>query len=234
VVVILILAFTLPSYPGSGPGSLEESILVAIGTYSTFMVWFFVHANRLYNELRHWNEDYIAQAYIINFDTTIPEGNTAAEKILNISKRIFPELTASYYKFSPYLGGHLRSYFKRKLGRSDEQQISKALNYMVNSYHLDLALKTIDGYFVVKYFGDKTVTVEDLKKLVQIVQGRFKDKYRRTFVLRTVCAAKNYDNSFLEVESLERQMTDLDANFSVDLLIEEKRGYSVLWVGRIK
>jgi hypothetical protein len=75
-------------------------------------------------------------------------------------------------------------------------------------YSLDLALKTKEGYFIVKDFKDKIVTLEDLKQLILVISNKFKDKYQRTFVFRVLCVAKEYDQPLLQQESLERQMTE--------------------------
>ena len=46
--------------------------------------------------------------------------------------------------------------------------------------------------------------------------------------------AKDYDPSFLNRESLETLMKrDLKANFKIDLIVEEKAGYSVLRVSEL-
>jgi hypothetical protein len=95
---------------------------------------------------------------------------------------------------------------------------------------LDLALRTEVGYFIVKDFKGNIVTVADLKQLSRIVGGKFKNRYRKTYVFRVICVSKQYDPSFLKAKSLEEQMIELDSNFPIDLLIEEKVGYSVLWV----
>jgi hypothetical protein len=87
------------------------------------------------------------------------------------------------------------------------------------------------GYFIVKDFKEKVVTREDLKQLSEIIRSRFKDKYQRTNVLRAICVAKKYDPILMERESLERKIgEELKANFKLDLIVEEKVGYSVLWI----
>jgi hypothetical protein len=103
------------------------------------------------------------------------------------------------------------------------------LNYTIGSYSVDLALKTEKGYFIVKDFKDKIVTLEDLEQLIQIIRGKFRDKYRRTYVFRVICVANEYDQSFKE--SMKQQMSkELNSNIKLDLLVQEKVGYSVLWV----
>ena len=197
--------------------------------FTPVIIWYFSRARGYSHKLKGWIEDYTEQAYILVFDTTIPKGSTTGEKILNLARNIFPELRPDYLGFSPYYTDRIKSYFRRKFGKQQDQIISESLNYKVNSYSFDLALRTDKGYFIVKDFKDKIVTFDDLKQLVQLIRGKFKDKYQRTHVFRVICVTKEYDQSFKE--SLEQQMTrELSSNIKLDLLIEEKVGYSVLWV----
>ena len=188
-------------------------------------------AKQTYRKLKSWNEDYFEQSYFLIFDTMIPTGNTSGEKVLSLAKLIFPELRSDYVELSPDFSDHIMHYFKKKFGKGEEQHISKSLNYIVGSYSFDLALNTMKGYFIVKDFKDKVVTVDDLRQLVHVIHGKFKDKYRREDVLRVICTANEYDQPFLQRKSLEETMTkEIKTNFKIDLLIEEKVGYSVMWV----
>lgn len=99
------------------------------------------------------------------------------------------------------------------------------MNYTIDSYVLDVAYKTDEGYFIVKDFKDQIVAPEDLRQLTRIVKEKF------TRIFRVICVAKAYDESFLNKVTLEKQMTkELKANFKIDLILEEKVGYSVLWI----
>ena len=101
--------------------------------------------------------------------------------------------------------------------------------YTSDSYLLYVT-RTPEGYFVISDFSDKVVTTEDLKSLVQEVSHRFKDKYQKTFVFRLIIVAKEYDQSFLQEGVLAQRMNELGNRFPMDLVVEEKVGYSVLWI----
>jgi hypothetical protein len=114
--------------------------------------------------------------------------------------------------------------------------ISESMNYKVSSdYSVELALRTSDGYFIVKEFKDKVVSLEDLKHLVKLLSRKFRDIDAippSVDIFRVIVVAKAYDESFLNRETLEKRMTtELKANFKIDLILEEQTGYSVLWVG---
>jgi hypothetical protein len=205
---------------------LIASILISF----YIVAWFFVKAPHAYKKLEEWDEDYLHNAYILIFDTTVPKGDSTGEKILNLSKLVFPELRSDLYvgaldqpTFPAFISTLVRKFSKSK-ATSEEPNF----NYIVDgSYSVDLALNTKVGYFIVKDFKDTIVTLKDLKLFVELIQRKFKNK-----IFRTMCVARKYDRPFLQTDSLEHMMTkELKASFSLDLLVEEKVGYSVLWIG---
>jgi hypothetical protein len=204
--------------------------LVASVAISSYIVgWFLLKAPHLYKKLEEWDEDYLHSAYILIFDTTIPKGSSTGEKVLNLAKLVFPELRSDLYiglMDQPTAPAFISTLF-RKLSKKKLKSEEPNFNYIIgDSYSVDLALKTEHGYFIVKDFKDKLVTIDDLKQLVEIVRNKFGSN-----VFRIVCVARKYHPIFLSGESLERQMTkELTSSFSIDLLLEEKIGYSVLWV----
>ena len=109
------------------------------------------------------------------------------------------------------------------------------MNYKVSpEYSVDLALNTPDGYFIVKDFKDKVVSLEDLRHLAKILGHKFRNidplATPRLDIFRVICVAKAYDEALLN-ETLEKQMTEqLKIKFKIDLILEEKVGYSVIWV----
>lgn len=68
------------------------SIIISTAISAYVLGWFAVKAPHAYRKLQEWDEDYLESVYIIIFDTTIPKGNTAGEKVFNLSKLVFPEL----------------------------------------------------------------------------------------------------------------------------------------------
>jgi hypothetical protein len=127
------------------------------------LIWYYQRARKGYRQLNEWNKDYLQQAYILTFDTTLPAGNTTGEKVFSLAKLIFPELRSDYVEFSPYFSDHIKHYFKKKLGKSKEQNLSTSLNYKIDTYLFDLAFKTVKGYFIVKDFSNKVVTIRTCK-----------------------------------------------------------------------
>lgn len=196
---------------------------------SLVIIWYFIRARKFYRNLKEWNESYFQQSYMLIFDTTLPKGDSTAEKILIMSTLIFPELRSDYLNYSPYVTDNIKYFFRRKLGKS--HLISKRLNFSIGSYLLDVVIKTDKGYFIIKDFRDTIVTLQDLDYLTKTLSERFKNKFRRTHVYRIICVAKTYDPSLLNREKLELLMrNELKSRFPIDLIVEEEIGYSVLWI----
>ena len=205
------------------------SIIISTAISAYVLGWFAVKAPHAYRKLQEWDEDYLESAYIIIFDTTIPKGNTAGEKVFNLSKLVFPELRSDLY-ISPLDKPTFPAFMKALLSKrniirnSINEDTSETLNRRFDSYVIDVAHKTDVGYFTVKDFKDKTVKPEDLRQLTRILKENF------THIFRVICVAKAYDESFLNRETLDKQMSELKANFKIDLIVEEKVGFSVLWI----
>jgi hypothetical protein len=205
-----------------------------------FLAYYLFVGPRTFRHLKEWIDDYLEQTYTIVFNTTVPQGNTTGEKILNLARQIFPELTPEFIRLSAGPEERVKLFFKRKFGKSQEMIISQGMNYKLNSYVLDVAFRIpLDGYFIVKDFKDRIVTLEDMNYLIKIISLKFSFSVstisirRPKDIFRVICVAKTYDAPFLNRDSLEKLMTaELKANFKIDLILEEEVGYSVLWVGR--
>jgi hypothetical protein len=190
-------------------------------------VYYYTRYRKYFVELNHWKEDYLEQSYFLLFETSVPKGGDTAEKVINLSRLVFPELRPDYIHYSPYYTDHINNYFRKLLRR--EYRLER--NYVTDSYSFDLVLKTLRGYYVVKDFSNEIVTVEHVRKMTRIVSRGFKDKFQRTFVFRAVCIAKEYESAFMNRQSLEMLMNEqVRTNIKIDLLIDEGKGFSVLWV----
>jgi hypothetical protein len=162
----------------------------------------------------------------------MPSGNTTAEKIFNLCRLVFPELREDYSRYTINWLDQIRAYFRKLRGRK-LIDYAKGANFPVTpSYTLDVALKTSEGYFIIKDFKEKTITIEELKQLKDVINGRkFRGGYYRLNVFRVICVGKNYDSSFLAEESLAEILKEMNFNFKIDFLLEEKVGFSILSIG---
>lgn len=173
-------------------------------------------------------------SYHLIFDTSIPKGNTTGEQVLSLSKFVFPELRDDFVVSiwdEPNAYAFILALIRKILRKPKpygEDAIRKDL--AVGSEILDIVLKTKVGYFIVKDFGNRIVTIEDINQLIATCQ-KLKGKTPTRNIFRVICVAKNYDEKFLERESLEGLMNQLlQSHIKIDLLQMEMKGYSVLWI----
>lgn len=200
---------------------------------SVYILFKFLRAGpNAYKRLKEWNEDYLEQTYILVFDTTIPKGDNTGEKILNLARAIFPELIFNYKLQSKW--DRIKYFLRRKISKYETESISGIANYKINSDYVDLVLRTPEGYFIVKDFNETIITAELLAQLIKNLNRKFRIIQSippRTNIFRVICVSKQYDQGFLNTNSLESVMRmELKRNFKLDLILEEKVGYSVLWV----
>jgi hypothetical protein len=217
-------------------GTLVKEPVIALVSVviiiSPFLVFVLIKSRRFYTELRTWNEQYIDTSYTVIFSTTIPKGNTNGEKVIYLASFIFPQLRADYIDYY-YVFNFAKRFWNRRFKRSWKEIINSSLNVKVEKgYNIDIALETLEGFFIVKDFGDGIVTIQDLKQLIMIISGRFRKNYQKINIFRLIVVAKEYDQLFLNRDSLEKIIdTELKAKFKIDLIVQEEIGYSVLWVG---
>lgn len=186
-------------------------------------IYYYTRHRKYFVELNKWKEDYLKQSYLLIFDTSVPRGIDTAEKVLNISRLIFPELRSDYIRYSPYYSDHISTYFRNLLKKN--YKVEK--NRKVNSYSLDLVVRTLRGYYIVKDFGSEMVTVNHIQNMINLISGAFRDRYQRTFVFRAVCIANQYESIFMGDELKQIMSKHMKTKIKIDLLIDDGKGYSV-------
>jgi hypothetical protein len=203
------------------------TILVSLILCVYVIAWSVVKAPLAYKRLREWEEDYIDTAYVLIFNTTIPKGSSTGEKVLNLSKMVFPQLRPDLFSSlldKPTTSSFVKALLRRISKKQDESidwSSSKIYNYKIGEVNLDVALKTDFGYFLIKDFDEKVVTMEDIEELVNQVRPNFK-------IFRLLCVSKTYDHT-LKGESLENNMRRF-SDLEIDLVVNENVGYSLLWI----
>lgn len=209
-------------------------IMILISSY--IVGWFIIKARHEYSRISKWNEDYLHSSYILIFDTSVPKGNTTYERVLSLARLIFPELrddfAASLWD-EPNAYAFVSTLVKRIFRRNNKDKLDASVipekDFPAANYKLDLQ-KTKAGYFIVKDFEDKVATFEDVQQLLTTC-NRLRGKTPDKNIFRIICVANNYDEGFLDRESLEKLMTEkIQSDLKIDLLIKEQNGYSVLWI----
>jgi hypothetical protein len=177
---------------------------LVIGLLSFLFVWITYRGNAYRKELKSIENQLIRQSYLVNFETSIPEGNTKEDRILNHSALVFPELQNVLKQVKP-----------------ESKKLPYKLNQTIGKDTVDLSVSTKKGDFVVKFFD--TVSYQTLEQ--------FSDNLSKSgkALFRVLCVAKNYDEN-LQSQQLSSLMQKLNLDFDMDLIFEEEQGYSMLWI----
>jgi len=174
---------------------------IAIGLLGFLVFWVTYRGHKHTTELESIERQFIRQSYLVNFETSIPEGDTKVDKILNQASLVFPAL----------------KYIQQKKSANKIK-----LNVQVNGYAIDAIVPTKKGDFIVKFF-DNVITYDEIKSLCE------KLSKSRVRIYRVLCIAKDFQQE-LQTSKLVNLMDDLPTYFKVDLIFEEEQGYSMLWI----
>ncbi len=174
---------------------------IAIGLLGFLVFWVTYRGHKHTTELESIERQFIRQSYLVNFETSIPEGDTKVGKILNQASLVFPAL----------------KYIQQKKSANKIK-----LNVQVNGYAIDAIVPTKKGDFIVKFF-DNVVTYDEIKSLCE------KLSKSRVRIYRVLCIAKDFQQE-LQTPKLVDLMDELTTYFKVDLIFEEEQGYSMLWI----
>jgi len=212
ITVLAFLPFTEEIFPAEGIVALYITQVwlmygngVVIGLLSFLFIWVTYRGKAHTEEFESIERQFIRQSYLVNFETSIPEGENRIEKILNEAIHVFPTLKE----------------IQRK-AKTKQTKIPYKIDQKFNGETIDGIVSTKKGDFVVKFY-DKTVSESDLKNLVRIL-SKSRDK-----IFRVLCVAKEYDEE-LQSNKLVGIMDNMTKYFKLDLIFEEEHGYSMLWI----
>jgi hypothetical protein len=174
---------------------------VVIGLLSFLFLWITLRGQAYKQDLKSIENQLIRQSYLVNFETSIPEGADRNEKILNHSSLVFPEL--------------------RALRTKPDKKLPAKLNQKIRNDTVDILVSTKKGDFVVKFFDNVSFSTLD-----QFTENLSKSG---KLLFRVLCVAKNYDEE-LQSSQLSSMMQKLNLDFDMDLIFEDEQGYSMLWI----
>ena len=215
------ICYTFEPYAGTIPedvvslmyqweDSANTTIIVFIVILGVPLIYTYVKLRRTRNEMQDVADEYIRDSYFLNMELASPTGRNKAEKIFNLLKSVFPEV--------------------RLLSEHEPDMKFEGTN--VSGYEFALNLDTKGGKIGVMFFSK--LTYEELKKFAKKVNGTF-DKEND----RIICIAKEFGDEFIDLKAeneedysdeLEERMNQLPLEGHVDLIKEEKSGYSIMWI----
>ena len=178
---------------------------IVIGLLTFLFLWVTKRGNDHKKEFESIEGQFIRQTYLVNFETSIPEGQNKVEKILNQAIHVFPTLKDVQRK-----------------SKEKQTKIPYKIDQHVDGLALDAVVATNKGEFIVKFY-EKTVSFSDIQKLVNtLIKSRDK-------IFRVLCMAKDYDEE-VQSNKLVDIMDKMPKYFKLDLIFEEENGYSMLWI----
>jgi hypothetical protein len=177
---------------------------VVIGLLSFLFLWITFRGQAYKKDLKEIENQLIRQSYLVNFETSIPEGETRVDKILSHSALVFPEL----------------QYLLRK-AKPENKKLPYKLNQPIKNDTVDVLVSTKRGDFIVKFFDN--VSYKTLEEFANNLSKSGK------MIFRVLCVAKNFDEE-MQSSQLSSMMQKLNVDFDMDLIFEEEQGYSMLWI----
>jgi len=212
ITVLAFLPYSEEIFPAEGIVSLYITQVwlmygngVVIALLSFLFIWVTYRGKAHTQEFESIEQQFIRQSYLVNFETSVPEGTTKVEKILNEAIHVFPALKEVQRK-----------------AKLKQTKIPYKLAQKFNGETIDGIVSTKKGDFIVKFY-EKTVSESDLINLVKIL-SKSRDK-----IFRVLCVAPDYEED-LQSNKLVGIMDNIPKYFKLDLIFEEEHGYSMLWI----
>ena len=212
ITLTAFIPYTEEIFPADGVVSLYITQVwlmvgngVVIGLLSFLFLWVSFRGHAHTKDFESIEGQFIRQSYLVNFETSVPEGESRVEKILNQAIHVFPALKEVQRK-----------------AKKKQSKIPYKINQKLNGELLDGVVSTKKGDFVVKFY-DKSVSSSDLENLVKTL-SKSRDR-----IFRVLCVAKDYEED-LQSNKLVNFMDNLPKYFKLDLIFEEDTGYSMLWI----
>ena len=179
------------------------AILIGVGA------WMIIRNSRFFRELSYMQQQKIRQSYFLAIETTVPEGETSVERVYDILGNVLPEIKLA-----------------KKNARKKGEKFQYDLEFKSNGEVFDLKVNTSEGIVLVEFF-DKILSWDDLKGFVERIDKAFKDVNE---ILRVVCVSKDFDDIFLS-EELSDKIKKFSNTYKIDLLKEDKTGFTTLFIG---
>lgn len=180
--------------------------VISMGIVVCAMTWLALRGRKIWKELSELQKQKIRQSYFLTFETTVPKGDTPTERIFYMISKVFPEIKEAIKK-------------AEKKPKKFQYEVDKKIKGTV----YDLIQNTDEGMLLVKFMEKQTYD-----ELINIVKkaNKIAEKVK---VFRLLCIGKDFENVFQDYGFVKR-MDDLRRKFKLDLILEDKKGYSMVWI----
>lgn len=183
------------------------AMIPPLGTLYFMLFWYLKSGRKTYKELKELRNQFIRQSYLINFETSLPHGETETERFLSIATTVFPEVKE----------------VKKRLEKKGKE-IWYREKHEINGIRFDLVVATVAGNLILEF--KEHLKFEDVQNFVKRID---KSASKEGGVFRAIIVTKKYDDSF-KTDELITKMGSLKRNFPLDLISQEDNGYSLIWI----
>jgi heme oxygenase len=210
--LLILYAIISPDLPVQGGSPAESEFLekvVLISTallMATFGTLLIIESSKFFKKLSRMQQQKIRQRYFLTLETAIPEGETTVERVYDILENVLPEIKLA-----------------KKNARKKGEKFQYDLKFKNGGEVFDLKVDTSEGIILVEFF-DKTLSWDDLEDfMVRTSKVGFR-------IFRIVCVSKDLDDIFSS-EELSDKIKKLDMSYKIDLLKEDKTGFTTYFIG---
>ena len=165
------------------------------------LVYTYLRLRKINNQLQDITDEYIRDSYFLNVELNNPEGENRMARMFNLVNDIFPEVAG----------------IRKKIDLKQKD---------IEGYKFDFLIETDVGKIGVIFF-EEIVTFDNLKEFDKKIGKSLSFPTRDD---RVLCFAEQFSKDF-DVENLEEKMDELVGGIGhIDLIKENKPGYSVIWI----
>ena len=160
---------------------------------------------------------FIHRTYVTTFELIPHQGKTKIDRLFNHLSLVFPEVER----------------IKKKLDKKSKK-FSDYSKPKLRYTNFDQVFRTDTGDFIFKIFKT-TVKWEHIEKIIKELnrEQRMQKVFDTQVIIRVICLADKYDPFFESNDLLTSKMKETKRNYyKIDLILEEKFGYSTIWIDR--
>ena len=191
--------------------------ILVIPFFGWIVYWLVGKGRKSHRELLEIHSDFINRSYVTTFELVPYQGETKIDRLFNHLSLVFPEVER----------------IKKKLDKKSKK-LSDLSKPKLRYTNFDQVFRTDTGDFIFKIFKT-TVKWEHIEKIIKELnrEQRMQKVFDTQVIIRVICLADKYDPFFESNDLLTSKMKETKRNYyKIDLILEEKFGYSTIWIDR--
>ena len=190
--------------------------ILVIPFFGYLILWLVTKGRKTHRVVLEIHSDFIHRSYVTTFELVPYQGETKIDRLFNHLSLVFPEVEK----------------IKKKLDKKSKK-LSDRSKPKLRYTNFDQVFRTDTGDFIFKIFKT-TVKWEHIEKIIKELnrEQRMQKVFDTQVIIRVICLADKYE-PFFESDDLVSKMKETKRNYyKIDLILEEKFGYSTIWIDR--